>query len=131
MVEEVDKDRDRGRVTKCQTTPHPHPHTMTPVPVPTTKAICRATTTDMGVRRHLKTLTIRIIPLLVHTLRFQNSLVHIRIIHPTKVRSEAMIEVFVSCTARSLLSQRNAIFCKEPFVFLPFHQVHRYSKDIL
>ena len=80
-----------ARVTKRQ----PTPHTMTPVPAPMIKARCKANTTNM-VDHHLKTLTIRITPLLVHTLLFQNSPVPIRITQPTKVRSEAMIEVFVS-----------------------------------
>ena len=85
VVEEV------ARVTKRQLTLH----TMIPVPVPMIKAIYKATTTDMVVH-HLKTPTIRITPLLVLILPFQNSPVPIRITHPTKVRSEAMIEVFVS-----------------------------------
>jgi hypothetical protein len=72
------------------------PHTVILLQVPMIKATCKATTTDMVVH-HLKTLTIRIIPLLPHILPFQNSPVPIRITHPTKVRSEAMIEVFVGC----------------------------------
>ena len=82
-----------ARVTKRkrQTTPH----TMTLVPIPMTKSICKATTTDM-VAHHLKTLIIRITPLLVLILPYQNNPVPIRITHPMKVRSEAMIEVFVS-----------------------------------
>ena len=75
------------------------PHTMILVQVPMIKATCRATTTDMVVLHHLKTLTIRIIPLLPHILPFQNSRVLIRIIRPMKVRSEAMIEVFVGCVS--------------------------------
>lgn len=72
-------------------------HTMNPLPIPMIKALCKATTTDIVVH-HLKTLTIRITPLLVLILPFQNSPVPIRITHPMKVRSEAIIEVFVSST---------------------------------
>ena len=119
------------RLTKRRTIPRTMIPVLVPVPVPTIKAKFKATTMDM-VLHHLKTLTIRVIPLLqVHTLPFQNSLVPIRITHPMKVRSEAMIEVFVSCMARPLLSRPNAAFRKESFVFLLFHQVHRCSEDIL
>jgi hypothetical protein len=86
--------RIRIRIIKRQTTT---PRTVIPLPVPMTKAISKATTTDMVVHHHLKTLTTKITPLLVHILLCQNSLVLIRITHPTKVRSEAMTEVFVSC----------------------------------
>jgi len=115
-----------ARLTKRQTIPHTMIPLLVPVPVPTIKAKFKATTMDT-VLHHLKTLTIRVTPLLlVHTLPFQNSPVPIRITHPTKVRSEAVIEVFVSCMARP-----NAAFRKESFVFLLFHQVHRCSEDIL
>ena len=86
-VEEV------ARVTRRQTTPH----TPNPLQIPMIKSICKANTTDM-VPLHLKTLTIRIIPLLPsHILPSQNNPVPIRIIHPMKVRFEAMIEVLVNC----------------------------------
>ena len=92
MEEAVTAEEEVARVIKRRIIPH----TMTLAQVPMIKATCKATTTDMVVH-HLKTLTIRIIPLLVYILPFQNSLVPIRITHPTKVRSEAMIEVFVGC----------------------------------
>ena len=105
-----------SRLSKRQTTPL----TMILDPVPMINPQFKATTTDM-VLPHLKTLTIRVTPLLlVHTLPFQNLPVPIRITHHMKVRFEAMIEVFVSCMARPLLSRPNAAFCKESFVFLLF-----------
>jgi len=120
-----------ARLTKLQAIPHTMIPVLVPVLVPTIKPQFKPTITDMVLHR-LKTLTIRVTPLLlVHTLPFQNSPVPIRITHPTKVRSEAMIEVFVSCMARPLLSRPNAAFRKDSFVFLLFHQVHRCSEDIL
>ena len=120
-----------ARLTKLQTIPHTMIPVLVPVLVPTIKPQFKPTITDM-VFHHLKTLTIRVTPLLlVHTLPFQNSPVHIRITHPTKVRFEATIEVFVSCMAWPLLFRPNAAFRKELFVFLLFHQVHQCSEDIL
>jgi len=84
-----------ARVTKRQIIPH----TVIPAPVPMINPKFKATTTDM-VPHRLKTLTIRVTPpLLAHTPPFQSSPVPTRITHPTKVRSGAMIEVFVSCMA--------------------------------
>lgn len=72
------------------------PSTLIPLLIHMIKFTCKATSTDMVVH-HRRILTIRITPLLARTHLFQNNPVPIRITHLTKVRFEAMIEVFVSC----------------------------------
>ena len=81
------------RVIKCRVIP---PRSLIPVLVHMIKFTCKPTTMDMVVH-HRRILTIRIIPLQARTHPFQSNQVPIRITHLMKVRSEAMIEVFVSC----------------------------------
>lgn len=81
------------RVIKRRVIP---PRTLIPALAHMIKYPCKPTTMDMVVH-HRRILTIRIIPLQARTHPFQSNQVPIRIIHLMKVRSEAMIEVFVSC----------------------------------
>lgn len=103
---------EAAQFIKRQTTPP----TPTLVLVPMIKATCKATTTDMVVL-HLKTLTIRITLLLSHIPPFQNNPALTRIIHPTKVRFEAMLRFLSVALVRSLPSQRKTTFHKEFFSF--------------
>ena len=105
-----------ARVTKLQATPH----TTNLLRVPMIKARSKATTTDT-VLLHLKTLTIRVIPLLALIPLFQSSPAPTRITHPTKVRFEAMLRFLSVALVRSLLSQRKTTFRKE--LFSPFSSV--------
>lgn len=88
------------------------PRNLTPLLIHMIKFTCKATTTDMVVH-HRRILTIRITRLLAPTHPFQNNPVPIRITHLTKVRSEAMIEVFVSCISSLFAVPRKTIFRKE------------------
>ena len=101
-----------SQITKRQTIPR----TTILLLVPMIKHPSKATTTDMVVL-HLKTLTIRLIPLLAHILPFQNSPVPTRITHPMKVRFEATLRFLSVALVRSLLSQRKTTFRKESFCF--------------
>jgi len=120
VEEAVTAEEEVARIIKCRIIPH----TMILVQVPMIKATCKATTTDMVVHHLLKTLTIRLIPLLPRILPFQNRPVPIRITHHMKVRFEAMIEVFVGCISSLFAVSTQDHISQGVFAFLLFHQVH-------